>query len=96
MIKAGQWESLGNPRLNHGLKQLVTDGSTPPRMFYFYTNELHFAPEFLGRSQLVGSLASASTALAGLRLGGGGGGDGGGGGLTRMKEMGTLVPSHLL
>lgn len=27
-------------------------------MFYFYTNELHFAPEFLGRSQLVGSLAS--------------------------------------
>ena len=29
-----------------------------PRTFYFYTNELHFNPEFLGRSQLVGSLAS--------------------------------------
>lgn len=27
-------------------------------MFYFYTNELHFGPEFLGRVRLVGSLAS--------------------------------------
>ena len=32
-------------------------------MFYFYTNELHFAPEFLGRSQLVGSLASRAPGM---------------------------------
>jgi hypothetical protein len=27
-------------------------------MFYFYTNELHFTPEFLGRVRLAGSIAS--------------------------------------
>mmetsp|Transcript_42160 Transcript_42160/g.75677 ORF Transcript_42160/g.75677 Transcript_42160/m.75677 type:complete len:298 (-) Transcript_42160:110-1003(-) len=27
-------------------------------MFYFQTNQLHFSPEFLGRVQLVGSIAS--------------------------------------
>lgn len=27
-------------------------------MFYFYTNKLHFAPEFLGRVRLAASLAS--------------------------------------
>lgn len=27
-------------------------------MFYFQTNYLHFSPEFLGRVQLVGSIAS--------------------------------------
>jgi hypothetical protein len=32
-------------------------------MFYFYTNELHFTPEFLGRVRLAGSIAS----LAGER-----------------------------
>lgn len=32
-------------------------------MFYFYTNELHFSPEFLGRVRLAGSIAS----LAGIR-----------------------------
>jgi len=37
--------------------------SKPLRMFYFYTNELHFAPEFLGRSQLVGSLASLAPGM---------------------------------
>jgi hypothetical protein len=26
-------------------------------MFYFYTNQLHFTPEFLGRVQLAGSVA---------------------------------------
>jgi hypothetical protein len=33
-------------------------------MFYFYTNELHFSPEFLGRVRLAGSIAS----LAGVAL----------------------------
>ena len=27
-------------------------------MFYFYTNELHFTPEFLGRIALAGSVAN--------------------------------------
>ena len=27
-------------------------------MFYFYTNELKFTPEFMGRVRLVGSIAS--------------------------------------
>lgn len=27
-------------------------------MFYFYTNQLHFQPEFLGRVRLAGSVAS--------------------------------------
>lgn len=27
-------------------------------MFYFYTNQLHFNAEFLGRVRLAGSLAS--------------------------------------
>jgi hypothetical protein len=35
-------------------------------MFYFYTNELHFTPEFLGRVRLAGSIAS----LAGAWVGG--------------------------
>ncbi len=33
-------------------------------MFYFYTNQLHFQPEFLGRVRLAGSVAS----LAGVAL----------------------------
>ncbi|WIA35153.1 hypothetical protein OEZ86_003626 [Tetradesmus obliquus] len=33
-------------------------------MFYFYTNQLHFTPEFLGRVQLAGSVAR----LAGVAL----------------------------
>lgn len=33
-------------------------------MFYFYTNQLHFTPEFLGRVKLAGSIAS----LAGVGI----------------------------
>jgi hypothetical protein len=33
-------------------------------MFYFYTEQLHFTPEFLGRVRLAGSVAS----LAGVAL----------------------------
>jgi hypothetical protein len=33
-------------------------------MFYFYTNQLNFTPEFLGRVQLAGSVAR----LAGGRV----------------------------
>jgi hypothetical protein len=32
--------------------------SADSTMFYYYTNELHFTPEFLGRVRLAGSLAS--------------------------------------
>uniref|UniRef100_A0A383VPR6 Uncharacterized protein n=1 Tax=Tetradesmus obliquus TaxID=3088 RepID=A0A383VPR6_TETOB len=32
-------------------------------MFYFYTNQLHFTPEFLGRVQLAGSVARLAAAL---------------------------------
>ncbi|KAF8060466.1 folate-biopterin transporter 1 [Scenedesmus sp. PABB004] len=38
--------------------------SADSAMFYFYTNELHFTPEFLGRVRLAGSVAS----LAGVAL----------------------------
>lgn len=36
-------------------------------MFYFYTNELHFSPEFLGRVRLAGSIASLA-GIQGIRL----------------------------
>lgn len=38
--------------------------SSGSAMFYFFTNELHFTPELLGRSQLSGAIAS----LAGIIL----------------------------
>jgi len=38
--------------------------SSGSAMFYFFTNELHFSPELLGRSQLSGAIAS----LAGIML----------------------------
>eukprot|EP00877_Chromochloris_zofingiensis_P007082 jgi/Chrzof1/2627/Cz11g23020.t1 len=38
--------------------------SADSAMFYFYTNQLHFTPEFLGRVKLAGSIAS----LAGVGI----------------------------
>jgi hypothetical protein len=35
-------------------------------MFYFYTNELHFTPEFLGRVRLAGSIASLAGGCVGV------------------------------
>jgi hypothetical protein len=37
-------------------------------MFYFYTNQLHFTPEFLGRVQLAGSVARLAGAHWGIGL----------------------------
>lgn len=41
-----------------------TPPSLPPAMFYFYSNHLHFSPEFLGWVALAGSCAG----LAGVLL----------------------------
>lgn len=43
-------------------------------MFYFYTNELHFTPEFLGRVRLAGSFASLAGGCVGAWMGGWAGG----------------------
>jgi len=61
------WEVVRSPAVFPSVAFILAWQATPTAgsaMFYFYTNELHFAPEFLGRSQLVGSLAS----LAGIVL----------------------------
>ncbi|CAK9000578.1 unnamed protein product, partial [Durusdinium trenchii] len=61
------WEVVSSPAVFPSVLFILIWQATPTAgsaMFYFYTNELHFAPEFLGRSQLVGSLAS----LAGIVL----------------------------
>ncbi|CAE7741672.1 unnamed protein product, partial [Symbiodinium necroappetens] len=61
------WEVIRSPEVFPAVCFILAWQATPTAgsaTFYFYTNELHFNPEFLGRSQLVGSLAS----LAGIVL----------------------------
>jgi len=61
------WEVIRAPEVFPAVLFILAWQATPTAgsaTFYFYTNELHFNPEFLGRSQLVGSLAS----LAGIVL----------------------------
>lgn len=63
-------------------------------MFYFYTNELHFSPEFLGRVRLAGSIASLAGEVVRRRVDGwvvhGLGGDKGEGIAGRAAMFRTL------
>ncbi|CAJ1355034.1 unnamed protein product [Effrenium voratum] len=55
------WQVVSSPAVFPSVCFILAWQATPTAgsaMFYFYTNELHFNPEFLGRSQLAGSLAS--------------------------------------
>ncbi|CAJ1406788.1 unnamed protein product [Effrenium voratum] len=55
------WQVVSSPAVFPSVCFILAWQATPTAgsaLFYFYTNELHFNPEFLGRSQLAGSLAS--------------------------------------
>jgi len=57
------WEVVRSPEVLQPLI-FITCWQVVPKtgsaIFYYYTNGLHFNPEFLGRSQLIGALASMS------------------------------------
>jgi len=61
------WEVFRSPQVLLPVVFLFLWQSTPSAgsaMFYFYTNELHLRPEFLGRAQLAGAVATlAGTVL---------------------------------
>ncbi|CAE8584243.1 unnamed protein product, partial [Polarella glacialis] len=55
------WDVVRSPEILPPMLFIVAWQATPnagSAMFYYYTNALQFGPEFLGRSQLIGALAS--------------------------------------
>lgn len=61
------WDTVRSPEIYLPLLFIVCWQATPnsgSAMFYFFTNELQFKPEFIGLSQLIGAISSlAGTVL---------------------------------
>jgi hypothetical protein len=69
MIVQGKrlWEAVRQPAIFYPALFLFVWQGTPSAdsaMFYFYTEKLHFGPEFLGRVRLAGSIST----LAGVYI----------------------------
>lgn len=61
------WEAIRQPNIFYPALFVFLWQATPSAdsaMFYFYTEKLHFGPEFLGRVRLVGSFST----LAGVYI----------------------------
>ena len=55
------WDAIRQPAILYPALFVFLWQATPSAdsaMFYFYSNQLHFGPEFLGRVRLVGSVSS--------------------------------------